>query len=164
MKVLYAIDHFVEWLGDKVSLINLVLVLLICVDVALRYTFSYSKNWILELEWHLFAIIFLLGASYGLRHDKHVRVDVFYQRMTPKTRAWINLIGTLIFLLPWAYVIINTSYGFALNSWYMGEGSPNPGGLPARYLIKAMIPIGFVLLALQGLVWLWQNIKTITEH
>jgi len=161
MKIITSIGRLIHWIGEYVSLINLILVLLICVDVALRYTLSYSQNWILELEWHLFALVFLLGASYGLKHDKHVRVDVFYQKMSPRTQAWVNLLGTLIFLLPWAYVVIKTSAGFALNSWYMGEGSANPGGLPARYIIKSVIPIAFVLLTLQGLAWIRRDILTL---
>lgn len=146
------------------SLLNLVLVLLICVDVALRYIFSYSKNWILELEWHLFAIIFLVGASYALQHDQHVRVDVFYQKMSKSTKAYINIVGTILFLFPWLYVIIKTSSGFAINSWYMGESSPNPGGLPARYLIKAVMPIAFCLLALEGLAVLRRNILILKNN
>ncbi len=130
----------------------------------MRYLFSFSKNWILELEWHIFAVLFLIGASYGLKHDKHVRVDVFYQNMKPKTKAWINLIGTLIFLLPWCYVVVKTSAGFALNSWYMGEGSPNPGGLPARYIIKSIIPLAFVLLGLEGVALVRKHVITIVKQ
>lgn len=159
MKFFSYIDRLIDWVGRYVSLLNLVLVLLICLDVALRYIFSYSKNWMLELEWHLFAIIFLIGASYALQHDQHVRVDVFYQKMSKTTQAYVNIIGTLLFLFPWLYVLIKTSSGFALNSWYMGEGSPNPGGLPARYLIKAVMPLAFILLALEGLAMLRRNIQ-----
>jgi len=163
MKLWSYIDKFIDWVGRHVSVLNLFLVLLICLDVALRYLFAYSKNWIIELEWHIFSVIFLLGASYGLQHDKHVRVDVFYQKMSATSRAYINLVGTVIFLLPWVYVLVKTSMGFALNSWYMGEGSPNPGGLPARYIIKGLIPMAFLLLGLQGLAILRKNILIIKE-
>lgn len=152
-------SKMIDWIGKRVSILNLILVFLICIDVFLRYLFSFSKNWILELEWHLFAIIFLMGAAYGLKHDKHVRVDVFYQKASDKNKAWINLIGTVLFLLPWCYVIIKTSTDFALNSWSMNEGSPNPGGLPARYFIKSIIPLAFVLLFIEGLYWIKKNIN-----
>lgn len=98
----------------------------------------------------MFAVVFLLGSAYALQKEKHVRVDVFYQRFSKKTQTIINLVGTIIFLLPWCYLVIITSSKFVNNSWYIREGSPQPGGLPARYVIKGMIVVGFVLLALQG--------------
>ena len=161
MNIFRAIETVIDWVGEHVSLLNFVLVILICIDVALRYMFSFSKNWILELEWHFFAIIFLLGAAYTLKYDKHVRVDVFYQKMSQRQQAIVNLVGTLIFLFPWCYIVITTSTGFALNSWYMGEGSPNPGGLPARYIIKSIVPLAFILLLLEGIVLVKQQVKTI---
>ncbi len=132
------------------SWLNVALVLLICLDVLFRYFFSFSKNWILELEWHMFSLVFLLGSAYALQYDKHVRVDVFYQKFSDKTKAIINLVGTVVFLIPWSYLVVTTAYKFANNSWYIREGSNQPGGLPARYIIKFMIVIGFILLALQG--------------
>jgi len=161
---LYWIDKFIAQIGKSVSWLNVVLIVLICFDVLFRYLFSFSKNWILELEWHLFAIIFLLGSAYALQAEKHVRVDVFYQRFSKKTQTIINLVGTLIFLLPWCYLVIVTSYKFVNNSWYIREGSPQPGGLPARYVIKGMIVIGFVLLAIQGLSLLIRYIKDIKSE
>jgi len=107
----------------------------------------------------MFAIVFLLGSAYALQVEKHVRVDVFYQRFSSKTQAIINLVGTVIFLIPWCYLVIVTSSKFVSNSWYIREGSPQPGGLPARYLIKGMIVVGFVLLALQGISLLVRYIK-----
>ena len=157
------IDKFVEQIGRAVSWLNVFLILLICVDVLFRYFFSFSKNWILELEWHMFATIFLLGSAYALKVERHVRVDVFYQRFSKKTQIIINLIGTLIFLMPWCYLVITTSSKFVNNSWYIREGSPQPGGLPARYVIKAMIVVGFVLFALQGfslLIKYFRDLKT----
>lgn len=107
----------------------------------------------------MFAMIFLLGSAYALQEDKHVRVDVFYQRFSKKTQSIINLVGTLIFLIPWCYLVIITSYKFAINSWYIREGSAQPGGLPARYVIKGMIVIGFILLALQGFSLIVKHLK-----
>lgn len=145
------IDGMVDKVGGLVSHLNLVLILLICVDVALRYLFSVTKVWVLDLEWHLFAVIFLIGASYTLQADKHVRVDVFFERFSPKTKAWIDIVGTILFLIPWCIIAVITSYKYALNSWYIREGAADPGGMPMRYIIKAVIVLGFVLLLLQGI-------------
>jgi len=103
-----------------------------------------------ELEWHLFAFIFLIGAGYTLLHDGHVRVDILYQRLSTKGKAWINLIGVLLFLFPGCLMIIITSFKFVYNSWSILEGSPDPGGIPFRFIVKGTIPVGFCLLLLQG--------------
>lgn len=144
------IDEFIKWIGQAVSWLNIALIILIGLDVLFRYFFSFSKNWILELEWHMFALVFLLGSAYALQEDKHVRVDVFYQNFKEKTKTIINLVGAVLFLFPWCYLVVTTSYKFANNSWYIREGSNQPGGLPARYIIKGMIVVGFILLFLQG--------------
>lgn len=155
------IDSVNSWIGKVVSWLTLVLVLLICTDVALRYIFSFSQAGFYELEWHLFAAVFLLGAAYTLRYDKHVRVDVFYSRFGRKTKAWVNLIGTTIFLLPFCFVIVYTSIPFVGDSFAILESSPDPGGLPYRFIIKATIPIGFGLLFLQGLSEILKSISII---
>jgi len=115
------------------------------------------------LEWHLFAFIFLIGAAYALKHDRHVRVDVFYANFTEKQQAWVNLIGTLLFLIPFCIIIIYTSIRFAANAYAIQEGSPDPGGLPARYIVKAAIPIGFILLLLQACSLLIKSMLTLTH-
>lgn len=162
------IDSINSWIGKAVAWLTFVLVLLICTDVALRYIFSFSQAGFYELEWHLFAAIFLLGAAYTLRYDKHVRVDVFYTRFSTRTKAWVNLIGTFIFLLPFCFVIMYTSVPFVSDSYAILESSPDPGGLPYRFIIKSTIPIGFGLLLLQGLSEILKSIgiilKPSTEH
>jgi TRAP-type mannitol/chloroaromatic compound transport system permease small subunit len=158
------INSVVKWVGEKASLINVILVGLIVIDVFLRYVFSNTKNWVLELEWHLYALIFLLGISYALQKDEHVRVDLFYQKYSPRTRAIVNLLGHLIFLVPWCIVVISTSYKYAANSFSFSEGSPNPGGLPMRYIIKSSIFIGFGLLLLQGVAQIMAYIKIILKR
>jgi TRAP-type mannitol/chloroaromatic compound transport system permease small subunit len=92
----------------------------------------------------------MLSAAYTFRHDKHVRVDVWYQRFSPRDQALVNLLGNLILLLPWLGLLIYTSTLFAVDAWILREGSPDPGGLPARYLIKGVIPLGLALLFLQA--------------
>ena len=152
-----------EVIGKGVSWLTTVLVLVICYDVAARYLFNTSSAGIVELEWHLFSFIFLLGAAYALKHDKHVRVDVFYQNFSPKTQAWVNLLGTLLFLIPFCYITIITSLKFTRNAYAINEGSPDPGGLPARFIVKGAIPIGFLLLLLQAISLAFRSILTITE-
>jgi len=144
------IDNLNEWIGKCISWLNPVLVLLITLNVILRYFFNYSSAWMKELEWHLFSVLFLLGASYTLKHDEHVRVDIFYQRFGPRARALINLTGTLIFLLPGCYLVIWSSLPFVEMAWKFKENSPDPGGLGMRYLLKAVLPLGFLLIIIQG--------------
>jgi len=147
------IECLSEWSGRLVAWLVLLMVLIISYDVAMRYLFQHGSVALQELEWHLFALIFLLGAAYTLKHDEHVRVDILYQSrwMGTRGRAWIDLLGSLFFLLPFCLLVIHGSLPFVLNAYHLGEGSPDPGGLPARYLLKAAIPLGFSLLLLQGL-------------
>lgn len=136
--------------GRVVAWLTLALVLLVAYDVAMRYLFRAGSVGLQELEWHLFALIFLLGAGYTLKHDEHVRVDIVYQRLHPYYRAWIDFLGAVLFLLPFCAVIIVASIPFVSDAFLYNEGSPDPGGLPYRFLIKAAVPVGFFLLALQG--------------
>ena len=145
------IDRLVDFIGRSVSWLTVAMTLIICGDVIMRYLFNSTKTWIIELEWHLFAIVFLIGASYTLLHDKHVRVDVFYERFSRKTKNRVNIFGLLLFLIPWSIVMIYYGYDYAINSFSFRESSPQPNGLPARYIIKSFISIGFILLMLQGI-------------
>ena len=146
-----AIDTMNEWIGRGVSWVTLGLVLVVFVDVVMRYLFNPSIVFTQELEWHLFAFIFLIGAGYTLLHDGHVRVDIIYQRLGFKGMAWVNLIGVIIFLIPGCLMIITTSFKFAYTSFAMLEGSPDPGGIPFRFILKGCITVGFILLLLQGI-------------
>jgi TRAP-type mannitol/chloroaromatic compound transport system permease small subunit len=151
MTLARVIDTINEWIGRGVAWVSLGLVLVVFTDVVMRYLFNISFVFTQELEWHLFAFIFLIGAGYTLLQDGHVRVDIIYQRLTGKGRAWINLIGVLFFLFPGCILIILTSWKFAHTSYAMLEGSPDPGGIPFRFIVKSLIPAGFSLLCLQGL-------------
>jgi len=161
-RLMMLIDRLVRGIGIAVSWLSLVLVLVIVGDVFMRYVFNETSAASFELEWHLFGAIFLLGAAHALQDDRHVRVDVFYHRFSEKTKAWVNLIGTLVLLMPFCLVAFWESLSFVGNSFAVRETSPDPGGLPARYLIKSAIPIGFFLLGLQGLSLVLKSIKTIT--
>ena len=158
------IDKLIESIGRLVSWLSLVLVLVIIVDVFLRYLFSITSAASFELEWHLFAAIFLLGAAWTLQKDKHVRVDVFYHRFSKRTKAIVNLVGTVVLLLPFCFVAFYESLSFVSSSFSVHETSPDPGGLPVRYLIKSVIPSGFLLLGLQGISEGLKALKTLLSH
>jgi len=145
------IDEINERIGRLVAWVSLGLVVVIFADVVMRYLFNNSYVFTQELEWHLFAFIFLIGAGYTLLHDGHVRVDIIYQRLGLKGRAWINLGGVLLFLIPGCTMVMITSWKFMLNSYAILEGSPDPGGIPWRFIVKGFIPAGFFLLLLQGI-------------
>ena len=145
------IDALNQWVGRGVAWVTLGLVLVVFVDVVMRYLFNTSFVFTQELEWHLFGFIFLFGAGYTLLHDGHVRVDIIYQRVGFKSRAWINLIGVIFFLIPGCIMVITTSWKFTMNAFAIMEGSPDPGGIPFRFVLKGCIPVGFSLLLLQGI-------------
>tara|TARA_B110000046_G_scaffold45053_1_gene50122 strand:+ start:2126 stop:2638 length:513 start_codon:yes stop_codon:yes gene_type:complete len=161
LSIIKTIESIIRWIGEKSSYINVLLVMIICIDVFMRYILNTTQTWVIELEWHLFALIFLLGASYTLQEDQHVRVDLFYADSSIKSKAWINFLGTLLFLVPWCLILVNSSFNYATNSWMMNEGSPNPGGLPARYIIKYCMTFGFILLLLQGIAVIYRSAQTI---
>lgn len=150
--MLQFIEKLNIWVGKSVAWLTTALVGLVCFDVIRRYLLRDSSAWIMELEWHLFAIIFLLGAAYTLQEDKHVRVDLFYEKFTSRDKAKVNFWGSVVFLIPWCLVLSWVSLKYAMNSFAILEGSPDPGGLPARYIIKFCIPLGMTLLLLQAVV------------
>jgi TRAP-type mannitol/chloroaromatic compound transport system permease small subunit len=156
-KVAQAIHTLNEHVGRAAAWLTTLLMLLVCFDVVVRYLFNETQAWIMELEWHLFGLIFLLGAGYAFRHDRHVRVDLFYAKFSAKDKALVNLIGGLIFLIPWTAILIYVSFEYATIAYKIGEGSPDPGGLPARYIIKYAITAGMGLLFLQGLASIIDN-------
>jgi len=149
--IIRVIDRINTWVGKLAGYIALLMVLVVTTDVIMRYAFDTTFVAVQELEWHLFGVLFLLGAGYTLKVDGHVRVDVFYQNLSPKGKAWINLIGVLFFLLPGCYLVLDTSWQFFDMSFVINEGSPDPGGLPARWVLKFFIPIGFALVTIQGI-------------
>lgn len=159
-KLGFIIDSSIEKFGQATAWLVLVMVLLVSYDVAMRYLLQSGSVALQELEWHLFSLLFLLSAGYTLKHDGHVRLDLFYQSrfMNDYRRAWVNLIGSLVILLPFCVLIINSSHAFVLQSWQFNEGSPDPGGLPWRWLLKAAVPVGFALLLLQGIAEAIRNL------
>jgi TRAP-type mannitol/chloroaromatic compound transport system permease small subunit len=151
-KAINTISQGVSWLG-------FVLACLMVIDIVLRYGFKVSFTWIIDLEWYLFSILFLWGASSTWLADKHVRVDVFYTLWSKRKKTKLNVIGSLIFLIPWCVMGIITSSQYAWMSFTVGEGSPDPNGLGARYLIKFAITIGYILLLISAIIRLLDFIK-----
>lgn len=147
--------------GKISSWFSLALVLLISTDVLLRYVFNFSTAALYEMEWHLFAIIFLLASPYTLQQNKHVRVDVFYNNFSKRKKNIIDLIGNIIFLIPFSFIIFYTSLPFVEDSYSILESSPDPGGLPYRFIIKSIIPIAFFLLMIQGILNAIKNYNNI---
>ncbi len=145
------IDKINQWVGRGTAWVSLALVSVVFVDVVLRYAFNQSSVFTQELEWQLFSFIFLIGAGYTLLCDGHVRVDIFYQRLSFKGRAWVNLSGVILALIPGCLMIVLTSWHFVVRAWEVTEGSPDPGGIPYRFIVKGLIPVGFSLLLLQGM-------------
>jgi len=162
-RIACAIEALSEWCGRIIAWLVLAMTLLIGYDVTMRYVFHSGSVALQELEWHLFAVVFLLGAAYTFKHDEHVRVDVVYQgrHMNDRRRAWVNLLGATLFLLPFCILIISSAFPFVENSYLIAETSPDPGGLTHRYLIKAAIPAGFFLLMLQGIATIIRSLQII---
>jgi TRAP-type mannitol/chloroaromatic compound transport system permease small subunit len=142
-----------DWIGSViVSAAVFFFILVIFANVILRYVFNTSFVFMAELEWHVFAFIFLMGAGYTLLHDGHVRVDIFYSLMNRKKQALINLLGVIFLLIPSCYVVLTTTIPWVIVSYTIGEVSIDPGGIPARYLLKATLPLGYLLMLIQGLL------------
>ena len=144
------VEKFFDKVGDIVGYICMFIMALMIIDVffnvVARYFFSYGNVAFQELEWHFFAVIFLLGMSYALKEDAHVRVDIFYAKFSPKNKALVNMIGTVIFVIPFALLVSNLSFEFVSDAYTSAEASADPGGLTHRWIIKALIPISFNLL------------------
>jgi TRAP-type mannitol/chloroaromatic compound transport system permease small subunit len=151
------VDKFTENFGKLISWLATFMVIVVCYDVASRYIFNKSLVAVQELEWHLFGFLFLLGAAYTLKNNRHVRVDVFYDNMSEKKKAIIDFFGTIIFLIPFSLLVIYASKNFVIFSYNFHEGSPNPGGLPYRFILKSAIPVGFIMVVLQGISMLFRN-------
>ncbi|MEM6963251.1 MAG: TRAP transporter small permease subunit [Bacteroidota bacterium] len=153
-----------ENVGKVTAWLTTVLVVLVCGRVLGRIIWNTEPVWMPELEWHIFSLIFLLAAGYTLKHDKHVRVDLFYAKFSTKDKALVNLIGSLIFLIPWCLLIIGVSFDYALGSYKILEGSPNPNGLPFRFIIKFAITVGVSLLLLQALALMADSILKLNDN
>ena len=148
------IDALNDWTGRMLYWLTLGMVGVGAFNALARYLDKYtglglSSNMWIEMQWYLFSLVFLLGAAYTLQYDDHVRVDVLYSQLSREGQAWINILGTVFFLLPFCAVVLWVSIPFAGNSWAILESSPDPGGLP-RYPIKTIIPLALLMVMAQG--------------
>lgn len=157
-------DRINEHIGRALAWLTLATVLVTLAVVVMRYGFAFGRIWIQEIAMYLHAAVFMLGAAYTLQHRAQVRVDIFYQRFAPRTRALVDFSGTLLFLLPVALFILLWSLGYVANSWARLEASPETGGLPLVYLLKTFIPLAAVLLLVQALAELARNGLLMTGH
>lgn len=130
-------------------------------DVVARYAFDEVSIGMQELEWHFYSIVFLLGIPYAMRTDGHVRVDVFYDRWGDRAKAWVNLLGALVFAIPFAILIVYYGWGFFVESYKLGETSGDPGGLAYRWLIKGLVPFSAIFMATSGLGMVTQAIRVL---
>ena len=137
------------------------LVLLVVYDATARYLFQTGSIALQELEWHLFDVVILLGIAYTLQQNLHVRVDIFYDNFSERTRNMIDIFAYTCFMLPFSLLIIYIGFDFVMLSFEQLEGSSNPGGLPYRYIVKSLMPIAFILLGLQALSELIKRIKAL---
>jgi len=152
------INELNELVGRCVSWLTLAMVLVTFTIVCLRYLFDLSWVGLQESIIYMHSLVFLLGAAYTLKHNGHVRVDIVYQRCTPRVKAWIDFFGTLLLLLPVAGFIFWSSWEYVLDSWEISEESRNSGGLPIVYLLKSCLLLMSVLLVLQGIAILFEKI------
>jgi TRAP-type mannitol/chloroaromatic compound transport system permease small subunit len=142
------IERFIDITGRATSWLALVIVVLMATNVVLRYTFSIGSVWAQELEWHLLAPLILFGMSYALLHGEHVRVDILYARFPERTKVLVDLVSALL-CIAIAAIVIWLSLKYVQQAWVIDERSSDPGGLPHRWMLKALIPIGFAVLIVQ---------------
>ena len=146
--VLNVLRKIINSVGHLCSLLMLLMVLNVFYDVIMRYFFNDVSIGMQELEWHLFGAMFMFGIGYTFKEDGHVRVDVFYDKMSIRSQAFVNIFGAIVFALPITLLILYFSIDYTYQAFEMGEGSADPGGLPYRWIIRSVIPISSVFLTL----------------
>ena len=152
-----------EYSGRIVSWLTLAMVLVTFLIVVLRYQFNMGWIALQESVTYMHALVFLIGSTYTLKHDGHVRVDIFYRHFSERTQAWVNLLGTVLMLFPVAGLILWTGWDYVLSSWRLLEGSREAGGLPFVYLLKSAIPLMAILLIVQGIADTLLNILRLVD-
>lgn len=155
--LVHAIDAFTDRFGRLLAWLTLAMALLTTLIVVLRYGFNMGSILAQESVVYLHGTLFLLGAGYALKTGAHVRVDIFYRNFSPRRQAWVNSLGGIIFLLPLCGFIGISSWGYVSESWAMREASAEPGGIPAVYILKSLIPAAAINLALQGVAEVLRN-------
>ena len=151
------VDRFSQCSGVFLSRLSLLMMLTLSAVVVLRYGFNIGLIALQELVTYLHATVFMLGVAYTLQQDGHVRVDIFYRNFSPRAKAWVNSLGGIIFLLPLCGYFLVSSWDFVAQSWAIKESSPEPGGLPAVFLLKSLIPLMAISLSLQCVADILRN-------
>ena len=167
LKILLAVSRAIDWLNTQFAFVANWMVLLACLisagNAGSRYLFSESNNAWLEIQWYMFAAMVLLGAPYTLKVNEHVRVDLFYSMVSERTRIWIDIICGFLFLLPICVILVYFTWPWFVDSWLNNEVSTNAGGL-MRWPVKLVLPVGFVLVGLQGISEIIKCILALTTN
>ena len=167
MDALLTVSRAIDWLNARFGAVANWLVLIACLisagNAASRYAFSASSNAWLEVQWYMFAGMVLLGGPYTLYRNEHVRVDLFYGAAGERTRIWIDIIGGIFFLLPICIILTYFTWGWFVDSWRINESSSNAGGL-IRWPVKLLLPVGFALMALQGISEIIKRFEALAHH
>ena len=153
------INRFTDVIGGIATVLMFLMLLNVFYDAIMRYFFDTGSIAMQEMEWHLFSVVFLFGMAYGLKEDGHVRVDILYDRLSPRSQAVINIAGTLLMLIPLSVLIVEGSIWFVHEAYQVGEISGDPGGLTHRWLIKAVIPTSFVFLIISSIGFMIRNLN-----
>lgn len=159
LKLERGFDKFADMIGYTTAFVMVLMILNVTYDVIMRYFFNTGSIAMQEMEWHLFSVIILLGISYTLKEDGHVRVDLIYDRLTQKKKAKINMVGVILFIIPVALLIAVESIPFVIESFNSNEQSGDPGGLPYRWLVKSLIPLSFFLLIITSIGFFIKNLN-----
>ena len=165
MRALLGLSTVIDVVNEKIGVVCNWLVVLACLvsggNAMIRYAYDTSSNAWLEVQWYMFAVIVMFGASYTLKRNEHVRVDLLYMTLGRRGQLWIDILGTLFFLLPTCIILAWLSWPFFMQSFAVSEHSSNAGGL-LRWPIKLVLPVGFLLVALQGVSELIKRVAFLT--
>ena len=162
-KIVQLIDAFTEFSGRVLAWLVLAMAILTSLIVILRYGFNTGSILAQELVIYMHGCLFMLGAAYALKKGTHVRVDIFYRDFKPRGQAWVNSLGGIIFLLPMCIFIAFISWNYVANAWTIRESSPEPGGIPAVFLLKSLLPLMALNLFVQGLAETLRAALTLAE-
>ena len=154
------VDYIIKYISYLTAFILASLVILVVFDATARYLFSAGSTAFQELEWHFFDAVILLSIAYTLRNNAHVRVDIFYEKFSLKTKSLINLIASIFFILPLSFLIVYIGVGFVELSFIQHESSSDPGGLQYRWIVKSLMPLAFILLSLQTFKEILNDFRT----
>ena len=161
--LVHSIDSFTDVSGRLLAWLALAMGALMALNVVMRYGFNFNSILGQELVTYLHGCLFMLGTGYALKSGAHVRVDIFYRDFSPRGKAWVNALGGIVFLVPLCIFILGVSWNFVSESWAIGETSSEPGGIPAVFLLKTLIPVMAVNLLLQGTAEILRSTLVLVE-